>query len=236
MKPIVYIFAVFIIAVIIFVVFTSTVDTPGWFSKCNKCQPGYYRGEQDDITTCIGCDAGSSTNGKKGQVSCTKCLENTYSSENSGICSDCAPGTTSAPGATSCIAGCEPGYTIDPTDANNCIECAGDTYSDTYNSTECTPCDTGTYITISDENEKRTSKKLCLVCPPGYEGKDDGPGCNKCQAGYYKDTYSKDERCKPCDVDTFNNSEGSSYCTTCSDGSSTCGNTAAQSCTLNDKC
>lgn len=218
MKPVIYVFITFIIIVVIFVVLTSTDGTSGWFSSCTKCKAGYYRGKNDDPTTCIGCNGGYSTNDLSGQTTCQKCPENTYATVNSSSCSACANNTTSKPGSVKCSATCFPGQRLatsveKTTTGDECVDCGENTYSDSYNATDCTSCPNGTEIRseIVGENGERTSSKLCTPCKPGTGANPDNtsPGCSPCGDNEYSDGWG--ELCKQC-PDGQTHSEDHTHC------------------------
>lgn len=218
MKPIIYIFIIFIIIVVIFVVLTSTDSTSGWFSSCTKCKPGYYRGKNDDPTTCIGCNGGYSTNDLSGQTTCQICPKDTYAIVNSSSCSACANDTTTpTEGSVKCSATCFPGSRLATSDekTNNgieCVDCVGHTFSDSYNATECTSCPNGTEIRseIVGENGARTSVQLCTPCKPGTGANPDNtPGCSVCGENEYSDGWG--EICQKC-PDDQKNSEDHKHC------------------------
>lgn len=202
MKPVIYVFITFIIIVVIFVVLTSTDGTSGWFSSCTKCKAGYYRGKNDDPTTCIGCDGGQSTNDLSGQTICQTCPENTYATVNSSSCSACANNTTSKPGSVKCSATCFPGDRLNVDGDNSdekCVSCDGHTFSDSYNATECTSCPNGTEIRADIVGDgARTSVQLCTPCKPGTGANPDNtsPGCSACELNTYSDGWG--EQCKEC--------------------------------------
>ena len=103
-------------------------------------------------------------------------------------CEDCAAGTYSATGASTCLPGCPAGQT--GPDAQSCVSCAAGKYKPASGSAACTDCPSNS---LSVQGSTALTNCLCNV---GYTGPNGGT-------------------CSACDWDTYKGATGSAACTAC---------------------
>ena len=157
----------------------------GYISKstgveCEQCADGNH----PENNVCTACPAGyAGTNGV-----CEKCAQNEKTS-NTGqtACDQCATGTYSEPGSSSCLAettctagqagspctDCAAGQFQNENKKATCKSCPDDEYQDQQGKTECKTCAFGNY----------RSSTSCSACQSPNYGTDGEHGCKQCPSG-----------------------------------------------------
>jgi len=186
------------------------------FEGCSNCAAGTYR-DQDE---CKACPQGFVS--EIGKTECTKCnpRQGEYSDiENGTECKQCAQGTYTAD-SVSCNA-CSQGFS----ESNfECVACPKGWYADEDTNAQCKQCTypnttVGTQST-SSENCSDSCKANQIVdfygeCQQCGSGRYvDKHACEKCPAGYYKDSPSHKD-CTDCPSGYNTDSEGQSSCSVC---------------------
>eukprot|EP00942_MAST-04A_sp_MAST-4A-sp1_P005472 g5472.t1 len=184
---------------------------------------------------CKKCAHGQSTNGKKGQKSCSYCPHghgmdyntqtckvcpvNYHSAKRtrrSSPCEKCAPGksTLGKVGQKFCVGKC-PGIGIgfDET-TNSCVKCPINTFNSYTNEDSCEKCSIGRYT------DGKIGQKYCELCDRGKEMDDKTKTCHDCPVN----TYSKLDMWRKGSLKAFKK------CVKCPYGKSTNGKTGQEKC------
>ena len=182
------------------------------------CRPGYTGSDPDSCTAC----AAGSFKGSEGGAACAPCAVDTFSYEAAASCTACGPHLESEAGQGQCQ--CSAGYFSD--NVNACEPCAAGTFkAGAGNSSAlCLPCADNTYTaggaaSCSDCPAHSVSENpgdiYACLCEPGYK-RTAADTCAKCPAGSAKSETGNAVSCSLCPVDTFQPTEGSATCLSCS--------------------
>eukprot|EP01047_Picozoa_sp_COSAG01_P014418 COSAG01_NODE_701_length_14168_cov_6.656052_4_plen_395_part_00 len=170
----------------------GTEDMLGTGEACIFCSPGQYDGDQDPLTLCNMCSAG--TVSSEGWTFCTDCVSGKYApaGEKSGMCIPCMFGK----------------YSNDV--AGICDECREGEYDHDFDpSTMCAQCHKGSY--------SPPVSTVCLDCTPGKYDNDNSPAteCAWCAKGTYTN-FTVFQDCQQCQPGQFDDDENTStpciYC------------------------
>ena len=174
------------------------------------------------IKVCESCGAGKYKT-DIGNVQCTDCLENQYSTavaSSSNTCQWCHVNSQSTPGSTNCM--CNAGAT-GPI-GGVCVSCVAGKYKHSSGSMGCTDCETGKYAVAAVSNvcEACPSNTVSAIgsdeitdciCNVGYDGPAGGTcTLQKCGAG---STGPDVGPCVPCVAGKYKGDIGSAECTNC---------------------
>ncbi|KAJ1466224.1 hypothetical protein T484DRAFT_1579450, partial [Baffinella frigidus] len=207
---------------------------------CAPCAVGSYS-HMTGMGECTLCDAGM-VSGNTGSINsdvCTRCGENTWSSQGADVCTDCTLNAVSpvqstsddaclcSPGFHGAISGmctpCAVGTYKAELGTGTCTSCAAGTVVNQLGATGCIPCGVNTWsaagmqtcidcIAESESSDQSTSVDSCL-CRAGFNGTGRST-CMSCPVGTYKGDRGVGV-CKPCDAGTVNDQSGASICTPC---------------------
>lgn len=176
--------------------------------QCLPCELGKFNNREAQAQ-CVDCDVGTFANetglvvcrrcaeGKvavtQGLDVCTPCAAGLYADEENKQCLQCAPGSNSSAGASSCVA------------------CLLGTVQPSTGRAQCVPCPSGRYIA-------QTGRTSCFECPAGYITPREGMwGCGACPRGTIAAIAGLDT-CAPCDPGTYMGRQGADACLPCRKG------------------
>eukprot|EP00698_Gefionella_okellyi_P022509 TRINITY_DN7475_c0_g1_i1.p1 TRINITY_DN7475_c0_g1~~TRINITY_DN7475_c0_g1_i1.p1 ORF type:complete len:1793 (+),score=192.77 TRINITY_DN7475_c0_g1_i1:63-5441(+) len=194
-------------------------------TNCTVCPTGSYGNYTGgtSIASCFACDVGTYSR-VTGASACTPCPAGQFSGVSSAsACNLCEAGTYSPTlGATSpltCLP-CPAGSAQLAFGQSSCSECTAGTYSPSTGAKSCTGCVAGTYsVVIGAQNAS-----VCIPCSPGtYSAQPAGPSedvCTPCVPGFATAGAGLTAQ-TPCQLGTFQNQSGASFCYQCNPGTAT---------------
>ena len=165
---------------------------------------------------------------------CTSCTPGRYNNATGvAVCSSCAKGTISGPGALSCVS-CTLGKYSEVVGGDNCPECAAGKYSMLWGaesrhecvschpgtcqpypgSTACEPCGPGKYAS-------GTGSVQCEECPPGKStssGQEGSEDCEDCIVGKFQLKSGGSDDCEECEMGMYSDVRGMPMCISCPAG------------------
>jgi hypothetical protein len=200
--------------------------------------------------TCLACPLHSSSPvgssacvadaGYFSQLSFPACAPGTFSAPGATSCTVCSAGTYSSVSGASVCTGCAAGkygVTVGATSSSACLPCAAGTYSGAAGSSACTTCG---FINGFHAYSAAGASACSLYCSPGYSvGYGSYPyTCWPCPAGKYMDiSHIAFTACMNCPSATYStNVLASSSCTSCAPGtySNSAGNSVCSVCSVGE--
>ena len=193
----------------------SDVENAGSLD-CEDCPAGRYQ-QQQGAAHCEACPMGSYTSVNGTASECMPCAAGLFASApGSKVCNACDWGETpnrifGSTGCEACMAG-QAAKLING--LNACSQCpAGQFRGPLSAPTGCLSCDAGKFQHLSGQS-------ACLDCPPGTYSPESSSNVSSSGA----------KACWHCAVNTFANSGGSVFCSSCKAGKSTHGMQGLQEC------
>ena len=168
---------------------------PGYYSNstgstgCSKCNEGSRSLLPSNSTSCVWCQAGTSSPGDASV--CYECIPGKFALDRASQCSNCAAGFESLDSQATTCQGCVPGkfsigsaslaVTPDP-----CKKCPVGKYANETNSTRCRDCVAGSFNHVEGSSS-------CSLCIQGKFSADAASVCSHCPPIDGKETSTTGE-------------------------------------------